>query len=176
MYDVANLRPQNGVTPLHLAIENDHQEAAALLLADPRIDVNIYDRVGTMLLCFCVLTSPSLLSQELRTALHLAANNGRSRITQLLLEDANLQPNIVSLVRLPTLHFKCFLNAVQDGRSPLHFATANGHAHDVHALVADHRVDVNLRDQVRMRMPFAGQFMLLILALSERPHCLALRK
>lgn len=132
-----------------MASTNGQYQAASVLLADSRIDINLFDRVR----CLCAIPYRSMRLtsvQDSRTALHFAASAGHSQITQLLLAQDSLQPNIATLVFVHTASDPAVISyLLQDGRSPLHFASLNGHVLDAQALVTDSRVDVNLTDQVR---------------------------
>jgi ankyrin repeat protein len=139
----------DGVTPLHVAIINNQENIAAMLLqAGAKVD------------------APD--STTLATPLHMAALYGRVGIAELLIKknaDVNAvmkfditplqvatqfnQPQIVEIL----INNKADINHVdQEGFTALHFAAQNGDE-TIARLLIDHRAKVNVRDKTKKATP-----------------------
>ena len=137
-----------GLTALHVAAENNHEDVVALLLQQPGIDVNVRDNDG-------------------RTALHCTAYNPRGSVAAILLQQPSVdvkaadnkgQTALHSAVDAADPEFKYVLRVLldhpgldvnvtdNDGWTALHVAVCNGHE-DVVALLLDQPgIDVNAAD------------------------------
>jgi Ankyrin repeats (3 copies) len=105
-----------GMPLLIEAVRYQNQEIIKYLLDQPDLNINIY----------CV--NPVSGAPQC-TALHGAASQDNANILQLLLQK-DIAPNILN----------------QNGYTPLHYACAFGSLKVVKALIADPRVDINVKD------------------------------
>ena len=141
--DVNQLYSDGVDTPVMKSCVHNHLEIIDLLLADPRVNVNLRNKDGITPLMFCcsngLLESATLLLSHSNIdvnathektggmALHFASQQGHLPLVELLLTDPKVDVNRV------------------DGlmTTPFRAACANGHVLTVKAMLADHRVDVN---------------------------------
>lgn len=141
-----NLQDENGDTPLHLAVKNNHITIIEKLLENNSLDLNLQNKDG-------------------ETPLHIAAQNGYTEITEKLLKNNSVDSNLQDIIGENPLHAaaehgwikiveKLLESSSADpnlqnkiGETPLQLATQNGHMEIVAKLLENNSVDPNLKNR-----------------------------
>jgi ankyrin repeat protein len=139
-----NMRNSDGVTPLHCAIVNDHEEIVTILVLNGNADLNIRDNDGnTAFLKVCAAGNERLVRMFLSTG--RADTNTRSNDGSSCLHWA-FRNNRKSIVKILTLELHCDPNfRTNDGAAPLHWAFRSDYEENIRILL-NAGADVNLRN------------------------------
>lgn len=138
-----NAQAPNGANALIRALENKHEDIAALLLAKPNLDLNTQRGDGTTVLMIYAArekepqvaqllergANVNLQDAEGDTALHRASQSGNLKMVQMLLDKSG-NPNIQNKV----------------GGTPLMWAAAFGH-HEIAQLLLARGANPRIKDE-----------------------------